>query len=41
MDVSSTLIRQRVADGLSIRYLVPAGVEEIIAAERLYSGSLG
>jgi nicotinate-nucleotide adenylyltransferase len=41
MDVSSTMIRERVAAGLGIRYLVPAGVEEIIAAERLYSGGLG
>jgi nicotinate-nucleotide adenylyltransferase len=41
MDVSSTMIRERVAAGLGIRYLVPAGVEEIIVAERLYSGGLG
>jgi nicotinate-nucleotide adenylyltransferase len=41
IDVSSTLIRQRVAAGKPIRYLVPAAVAEIIVAERLYSGSLG
>jgi nicotinate-nucleotide adenylyltransferase len=41
IDVSSTMIRERVRTGLSIRYLVPAGVDEIIAAERLYSGRLG
>jgi nicotinate-nucleotide adenylyltransferase len=41
VDISSTLIRQRVAAGQPIRYMVPAAVEEIIAAERLYSGSLG
>lgn len=41
VDISSTLIRQRVAAGQPIRYMVPAAVEEIIAAQRLYSGSLG
>jgi nicotinate-nucleotide adenylyltransferase len=41
IDVSSTLVRERVAAGAPIRYLVPAPVAEIIAADRLYSGSLG
>ncbi len=41
IDVSSTLIRRRVAAGQPIRYLVPAAVAEIIAAEGLYSGSPG
>jgi nicotinate-nucleotide adenylyltransferase len=41
VDISSTLIRERVAAGQPIRYLVPPAVAEIIAAERLYSGSLG
>jgi nicotinate-nucleotide adenylyltransferase len=36
IDVSSTLVRQRVASGLPIRYLVPGGVADHIAAERLY-----
>ncbi|HUP90534.1 MAG TPA: nicotinate (nicotinamide) nucleotide adenylyltransferase, partial [Longimicrobiales bacterium] len=36
VDVSSTLIRHRVAEGQAIHYLVPAGVEEIIRRERLY-----
>jgi len=36
VDVSSTLIRGRVKDRESIRFLVPAGVEAIIRRERLY-----
>lgn len=34
--VSSTAVRQRVAEGRSIRYLVPAGVEKIIVSRGLY-----
>jgi nicotinate-nucleotide adenylyltransferase len=34
--VSSSEIRERVAQGLSIRYLVPDGVAEYIAERRLY-----
>lgn len=37
MDISSTDIRQRVVRGQSIRYLVPAGVEQYIASRRLYA----
>ncbi len=36
VDVSSTLVRRRVAEGLPIRYLVPNGVADYIAAESLY-----
>jgi len=34
--ISSTDIRTRVREGRPIRFLVPAGVEDYIAAERLY-----
>jgi nicotinate-nucleotide adenylyltransferase len=37
IDVSSTLVRQRAATGLPIRYLVPDAVAELIASERLYA----
>ena len=36
IDVSATDIRNRVATGRSIRYLVPPAVEEIIRREQLY-----
>jgi nicotinate-nucleotide adenylyltransferase len=37
LDVSSTLVRERVAAGLPIRYLVPDAVAGHIAAEGLYA----
>ena len=36
IDISSTLVRRRVADGRPIRYLVPRPVERLIAELRLY-----
>ena len=36
LDISSSLIRERVATGHAIRYLVPRAVEELIASRRLY-----
>jgi nicotinate-nucleotide adenylyltransferase len=36
IDISATEIRNRVAHGQSIRYLVPPPVEEIIQREKLY-----
>jgi nicotinate-nucleotide adenylyltransferase len=40
VDVSATLVRRRVADGLPIRYLVPEPVRQIIEAENLYLQAL-
>ncbi len=37
LDISSTLIRARVAAGRPIRHLVPAAVADRIASEGLYS----
>jgi len=36
IDISSTLVRRRVAEGLPIRYLVPRSVERLIEQRRLY-----
>lgn len=36
VDISSTLVRRRVRDGRSVRYLVPDSVRRIIEAEGLY-----
>jgi nicotinate-nucleotide adenylyltransferase len=38
VDISATEVRKRVAQGRSIRYLVPEAVRAIIAAHRLYQG---
>ena len=39
MDISSSDVRYRVAEGMSIRYLVPQGVEMYIAEHNLYTKS--
>jgi nicotinate-nucleotide adenylyltransferase len=39
--ISSSEIRQRLAQGLSIRYLVPPGVEKYITEHKIYSTSAG
>lgn len=36
LNISSTQVRERVRQGKSIRYLVPAGVEEFIRSKNLY-----
>ena len=36
IDVSSTLVRRRVADGLPVRYLVPDAVRSLIEERGLY-----
>jgi nicotinate-nucleotide adenylyltransferase len=39
IEVSSTLIRRRVAEGRPVRFLVPDAVAEYIADRRLYAPS--
>lgn len=39
MDISATEVRKRVAEGRSIRYLVPESVRALIAAHQLYRGN--
>jgi nicotinate-nucleotide adenylyltransferase len=36
--ISSTIIRERMTNGFSIRYLVPESVEDFICANNLYNG---
>lgn len=39
IDISATTVRNRVASGQSIRYLVPEAVEQLIRRENLYQGA--
>jgi len=39
--ISSSGIRQRIAQGLTIRYLVPAKVEKYITEQKIYPTSAG
>jgi len=39
--ISSSGIRQRIAQGLPIRYLVPAEVEKYITGQKIYPTSAG
>ena len=41
LDLSATTVRERVAQGLSIRFMVPDPVAEYIATHRLYRGVEG
>jgi nicotinate-nucleotide adenylyltransferase len=41
IDVSSTLVRRRVAAGAPVRYLVPDAVADYIGRERLYGAAQG
>jgi nicotinate-nucleotide adenylyltransferase len=41
IDISSSLVRRRVAGGLPVRYLVPEGVERLIAGRELYRAEVG
>jgi nicotinate-nucleotide adenylyltransferase len=36
LDISSTYIRQSIADGLSIRYMVPESIYQFLDGSRLY-----
>mgnify|MGYP001610433724 FL=1 len=39
-ELNSTDLRQRAADGRSLRYRTPRGVEKYIETQRLYRGSV-
>ncbi|MGI8593729.1 MAG: nicotinate-nucleotide adenylyltransferase [Solirubrobacteraceae bacterium] len=41
VDVSSSMIRRRIADGRPVRYLVPDAVADAIAVQGLYTSAVG
>lgn len=41
IDISSTLVRERLADGLPVRWLVPDPVAEAVAEHGLYTAGVG
>ena len=41
IDISSTLVRERVAEARPVRYLVPDPVADLVAERGLYAAGVG